>query len=142
MSQSRGQFTLIYILYSISISLGWQLQFEPSRKIGQFQGISILNDFRPHVNGFFQFYRSFNFAVHAAVPYLGREVSKQSYANCNELNEFRGKLNDYKNDLAMAVTDSIKLDFNCAFDVGGKSLVKFVNYCGVAENLLAQYYRH
>lgn len=127
---------MIFILTLI----GWQLQFDPSRKIGSFQGISILNDFKPHVAGFFRFYRSFNFAAHAAVPYLGCEVSKQNYANSIELNEFRGRLNDYKKDFAMAVSDSIKLDFNCAFDVGAKSLDKFVSFCEVAENLLVQYY--
>ena len=52
---------------------------------------------------------------------------------------FHGKLGDYKLNEPMAVTDSIKLDYNCAWEVGLKRFNKFMGYCGEIGDLLMEH---
>lgn len=50
-------------------------------------GICEMGDFMPHVTGFFEFFKEFDFGNYVIIPYLGHPVAKRDYVKHFELSE-------------------------------------------------------
>lgn len=97
-----------------------------------------MTNYKDHLIGFFDFYRTFDFGNNVICPFLGKAVPIKSYSK--DLVEFQKFMDNVKgfNKQVVNVADLFNLNYNVAYGVGKRRIKKFVPFCAHAVNLLEE----